>query len=51
MRQLPHHQKIWLSIVLISDFNKEQYELPADDLEMGRNTLEPFKCFNATILD
>jgi hypothetical protein len=35
----------------ISDFNKEQYELPEDDLETDRNMLERFKCFNATILD
>jgi hypothetical protein len=25
--------KIWLFTVLISDFNKEQYELPEDDLK------------------
>jgi hypothetical protein len=37
--------------VLISEFNKEQYELTEDDLETDRNILEPFKCFNATILD
>jgi hypothetical protein len=50
-RMLPHHQKIWLFTVLISDFNKEQYEIPEDDLETDRNVLESFKCFNATILD
>jgi hypothetical protein len=32
-------------IVLISDFNKEQYELPEDDLKTDRNMLECFKCF------
>jgi hypothetical protein len=32
-------------------FNKEQYELPEDDLKMDRNMLERFKCFNAAILD
>jgi hypothetical protein len=26
-------------------FNKEQYELPEDDLKMDRNMLERFKCF------
>jgi hypothetical protein len=31
-------------IVLISDLNKEQYELPEDDLKMDRNMLERFKC-------
>jgi hypothetical protein len=38
-------------MVLISDFNKEQYELPENDLKMDRNMLERFRCFNATILD
>ena len=47
---LPHHQN-WPFTVLISDFNKEQYELTEDDLKMNRNMLERFKCFNATILD
>jgi hypothetical protein len=47
---LLHHQN-WPFTVLISDFNKEQYELPEDDLKMGRNMLERFKRFNATILD
>jgi hypothetical protein len=42
---------IGLFTVLISDFNKEQYEPPEDDLETDRNMLERFKCFNATILD
>jgi hypothetical protein len=43
---------MWLFTVLISDFNKEQYELPDDDdLETDRNMLESFKCLNATILD
>jgi hypothetical protein len=46
---LPHHQN-WPFTVLISDFNKEPYELPEDDLKMDRNMLEYFKCFNATIL-
>jgi hypothetical protein len=46
---LLHHQKIWLFTVLISDFNREQYELPEGGLEMDQNTLEHFKCFNATI--
>jgi hypothetical protein len=32
-------------------FNKEQYELPEDDLKMDRNLLERFECFNAAILD
>jgi hypothetical protein len=47
----PHYQKIWLFTVLISDFNKEEYELPEDELKNGSKILEPFKCFNATILD
>jgi hypothetical protein len=32
-------------------FNKEQYDLPEDDLKMDRNMLERFKCFNAAILE
>jgi hypothetical protein len=43
--------KIWLFTVLISAFNKEQHELPEDDLKMDRNMFELFKCFIATILD
>jgi hypothetical protein len=41
---LPHHQKLDFSPVLIGDFNKEEYELPEDDLKMDRN-MERFKCF------
>jgi hypothetical protein len=36
---------IWPFTVLISDFNKELYELPEDDLKMDWNMLEHFKCF------
>jgi predicted class III extradiol MEMO1 family dioxygenase len=38
-------------IVLISDFNKERYELPEDDLKMDRNMLSVLSACNAAVLD
>jgi hypothetical protein len=38
---LPHHQN-WPFTVLISDFNKEQYELPEDDLKNGSKHVGAF---------
>jgi hypothetical protein len=39
---LPHHQKIDLFKVLVSDFNKELYELPEDDLKNGSKRVGAF---------
>jgi hypothetical protein len=38
---LPHHLN-WQFRVLISDFNKEQYELPEDDLRNGSKHVGAF---------
>jgi hypothetical protein len=44
-------KKIWLLIVLISDFNKELTSSLRMIQKMDRNMLESFICFNTTILD
>jgi hypothetical protein len=35
----------------VTDFNKEQYELPEEDLKMDRNMLDRVTRFNAPILE